>query len=137
MIEQHNTFAFWNGLPNKSQDLSKYLVFSFFHVTKCLCFRSYLWNSLTLSKNQWLIGYQISLIVIARQPKYHRFYALIITRIWIQYPAQIYISCLYLPVASCTVVSAQALAITITRQTNSILKKRCFLIHLVVSMLSL
>ena len=30
-------------------------------------------------KNQWLIGYQISLIVIARQPKYHRFYALIMT----------------------------------------------------------
>ena len=28
-------------------------------------------------KIQWLIGYQISLIVIARQPKYHRFYALV------------------------------------------------------------
>ena len=32
-----------------------------------------------IGKNQWLIGYQISLIVIARQPKYHRFYALIET----------------------------------------------------------
>ena len=32
-----------------------------------------------LGKIQWSIGYQISLIVIARQPKYHRFYALIST----------------------------------------------------------
>ena len=30
-------------------------------------------------KIQWLIGYQISLIVIARQPKYDRFYALLLT----------------------------------------------------------
>ena len=47
----------------------------------------YLWN-ITIwvyiwlfGKNQWLIGYQISLIVIARQPKYHRFYALISTHL--------------------------------------------------------
>ena len=32
-----------------------------------------------LGRNQWLIGYQFSLIVIARQPKFHRFYALVIT----------------------------------------------------------
>ena len=31
----------------------------------------------TLYLWQWLIGFQISLIVIARQPKYHRFYALV------------------------------------------------------------
>ena len=32
--------------------------------------------SIHIGKKQWLIGYQISLMVIARQPKYHRFYAL-------------------------------------------------------------
>ena len=32
MIEQHNTFSFRNRLPNKSQDFSKYLVFSLFGV---------------------------------------------------------------------------------------------------------
>ena len=41
----------------------------------------YIW---LFGKNQWLIGYQISLIVIARQPKYHRFYALVsISVAWI------------------------------------------------------
>ena len=34
MIEQHNTFSFWNRLQNKSQYFSKYLVFSLFYVTK-------------------------------------------------------------------------------------------------------
>ena len=34
----------------------------------------YIW---LFGKNQWLIGYQNSLIVIARQPKCHRFYALV------------------------------------------------------------
>ena len=75
MIKQLNIFSFWNILPNKSQDLSKRLVFSLFYVTKCLFFLSLLWNSTPLSKNQWLISYQIPLI--ARQPIYHRFYALV------------------------------------------------------------
>ena len=33
--------------------------------------------SIHIGKNQWLIGFQISLIVIVRQPKYLRFYALV------------------------------------------------------------
>ena len=28
ITEQHKTFSFWNKLPNKSQELSKYPVFS-------------------------------------------------------------------------------------------------------------
>ena len=39
----------------------------------------YIW---LFGKIQWLIGYQISLIVIARQPKYHRFYALVHIQIY-------------------------------------------------------
>ena len=39
----------------------------------------YIWF---FGKIQWFIGYQISLIVIARQPKYHRFFALD----WTQHP---------------------------------------------------
>ena len=33
-----------------------------------------------LRKNKWLIGYQISWIAIARQPEFHRFYALVSTQ---------------------------------------------------------
>ena len=31
VIEQYINFSFWNRLPNKSQDLSKYLLFSLFY----------------------------------------------------------------------------------------------------------
>ena len=42
-------------------------------ITTKIAVRVYIWF---FGKIQRLIGYQISLIVIARQPKYHRFYAL-------------------------------------------------------------
>ena len=38
MIEQHITFSFWNRLPNKSQDLSKYHVYSHCFMSKMLVF---------------------------------------------------------------------------------------------------
>ena len=37
MIEQHNTFSFWNRLPNQFRELSKYLVFSMF-MSQNACF---------------------------------------------------------------------------------------------------
>ena len=37
MIELHKTFAVWNRLPNKSQDVSKYLLFSLF-MSQNACF---------------------------------------------------------------------------------------------------
>ena len=108
MIEQHNTFSFWNGYqinPKICQNIlyshcfmSQNTCFSFLnsgtahhflflpkeqHTTFSFC-QNHGWSILNQSfarfmigKNQWLIGYQISLIVIARQPKYHRFYALL------------------------------------------------------------
>ena len=110
MIEQHNTFSFWNGYQINHKIcqnilyshcfMSQNTCFSFLnsgtahhflflpkeqHTTFSFC-QNHGWSILNQSfarfmigKNQWLIGYQISLIVIARQPKYHRFYALIKT----------------------------------------------------------
>ena len=59
-----------------------YIAYKWIHISPFRIY--YLWK-ITIwvyiwlfGKNQWLIGYQISLIVIARQPKYHRFYALVI-----------------------------------------------------------
>ena len=110
MIEQHNTFSFWNGYqinPKICQNIlyshcfmSQNTCLSFLnsgtahhflflpkeqHTTFSFC-QNHGWSILNQSfaqfmigKNQWLIGYQISLIVIARQPKYHRFYALVHT----------------------------------------------------------
>ena len=55
--KQHTTFSFWqnHGWSFLNQSFARFMI----------------------GKNQWLIGYQISLIVIAWQPKYHRFYALV------------------------------------------------------------
>ena len=103
--EQHITFSFWNRLPNKTQDLSKIKIswVLIVYVTKCLFSFSYSraahhvlilpkpWMEITvkitiwvylqwLRKNKWLIGYQISWIAIARQPEFHRFYALVSTQ---------------------------------------------------------
>ena len=103
--EQHITFSFWNRLPNKTQDLSKIKIswVLIVYVTKCLFSFSYSraahhflilpkpWMEITvkitiwvylqwLRKNKWLIGYQVSWIAIARQPEFHRFYALVSTQ---------------------------------------------------------
>ena len=53
-----------------------YLSLFFFHYYH-LSFMENYHLSIHIGKNQWLIGYQISLIIIARQPRYHRFYALL------------------------------------------------------------
>ena len=54
----------------------------FFPLWICYLWKITIWLYIwLLGKNQWLIGYQISLIAIARQPKYHRFYALLSTHV--------------------------------------------------------
>ena len=80
MVEQHNKILFLKQTTKKIRRFVKIscILISLFYVTKSLFF-----FSTPLSKNQcidslqWLISYQISLVVIARQPKYQRFYALI------------------------------------------------------------
>ena len=80
MVKQHNKILFLKQTTKKIRRFVKIscILISLFYVTKSLFF-----FSTPLSKNQcidslqWLISYQISFVVIARQPKYCRFYALI------------------------------------------------------------
>ena len=62
MIEQHNTFSFWNRLPNKFQDLLKYLFFI------VLCHKMFVFPFLTLEQHttvkesmihRFLIGWKV------------------------------------------------------------------------------
>ena len=87
-LEQHTTFSFcqshrWSILnqsfasvvsgsrfAQKLINISPFWIYYLWKITIWV----YIW---LLGKNQLLIGYQISLIAIDRQPKYHRFYALV------------------------------------------------------------
>ena len=89
-LEQHTTFSFcqshrWSILIQSFATVVSENIFALKLISISPFWIYYLWkitiwvNIRLLGKNQWLIGYQISLIVIARQPKYHRFYALVFT----------------------------------------------------------
>ena len=85
-LEQHTTFPFFQGhgwsilhqsfawWVASSNYVDPKTVLDNVKNTNQITIWEYIW---LLGKIQWLIGYQTSLIVIARQPKYHRFYALV------------------------------------------------------------